>query len=105
MSSACEGFSNPDGRLRLHDSLMLGSVASIPVKYKVVLEYDPETRHHSVTVPGLPGLFVDAKSEREALKLAKEGIAFYLEELASSRSRGRTRAPKPSLAKIVTVEV
>ncbi len=75
------------------------------MKYRVVLEYDPETRHHSATVPGLPGLFVDAKSEREALKLAKEGIAFYLTELSSGQARRGSKAPGPSPAKIVTVDV
>ena len=75
------------------------------MKYKVVVEYDPETRHYSVIVPGLPGLFVDAKTEREALKLAREGIAFYLEELASNQTRRGSKSPKPTPAKIVTVDV
>jgi len=65
---------------------MRPTTASIGVKYKVVLEHDPDSRHYSATVPGLPGLFVDAKSEREALKLVTEGIAFYLEELAARPS-------------------
>ncbi len=75
------------------------------MKYRVVLEYDPETRHYTATVPGLPGLFVDAKSEKEAVKLAKEGIAMFLEELAAP-GRGRSEAyGRPLTAKIVTVDV
>jgi predicted RNase H-like HicB family nuclease len=65
------------------------------VKYKVVLEYDPETRHYSAIVPGLPGLFVDAKSEREALEFAKEGIVFYLKELATARPRAGSKSASP----------
>ncbi|MHB8604920.1 MAG: type II toxin-antitoxin system HicB family antitoxin [Thermoplasmatota archaeon] len=70
------------------------------MKYKVVLEYDRETKHYTATVAGLPGLVIDAKSEKTAIKWAREGIEFYLEELAKER-------PKPALivSKIVTVEV
>ena len=76
-----------------------------PVKYAVVLEYDPETRHHTATVPGMPGLIVDAKSEREALKLAKEGIAYYLEEQSEKRRRGSAAPIRPLTAKVVTVDL
>src|SRR3990170_3994439 len=61
------------------------------VKYRVVLERDPESGHTVATVPGLPGLFVDAETEEEALKLAKEGIVFYLEELGKAAPKGRAR--------------
>ncbi len=74
------------------------------VKYRVVIEHDPETRHFTATVPGLSGLFLDAKSEREVIKLAKEGVRFYLEELAVQEARGGRRA-KPLSAKVVTVDV
>lgn len=74
------------------------------MKYRVVIEYDPETRYYSATVPGLPGLFVDAKSEKAVLKLAREGIAFYIEELAKSPAQARKPAA-PVPAKVVTVDV
>gem|GEM_PF-2589198 len=74
------------------------------MRYRVVLEYDPETRHYAATVPGLPGLFVDAKSEAEALKLVREGIAWFVEELAAARKPGAKRVAPPS-AKILTVDV
>ncbi len=72
------------------------------MKYRVVLEHDPDTRHYTATVPGLPGLFVDGPSEAETLKMAKEGIAFYLEELAS---KSGTRRVKPLPSKVVTVDL
>jgi predicted RNase H-like HicB family nuclease len=75
------------------------------VKYRIVLEYDPATGHHTATVPGLPGLFVDAKTERGALKLAKEGIAFYVEEMSAGRRSGSRKRHQPLPAKIVTVDV
>ncbi len=75
------------------------------MKYRIVLEYDSETRHYSATVPGLSGLFVDAKSEKEAVKLTKEGIAFYLKELSAGREGGRERGGKPLSARILTVDV
>jgi predicted RNase H-like HicB family nuclease len=75
------------------------------MRYRVVLEYDPDTGHYTATVPGLPGLFADAKSETEALKLAKEGIAFYLKELSSVSRLGSEEPAKPLPVKVVTVDV
>ena len=72
------------------------------MRYRVVLEHDPKTGHYTATVPGFPGLFVDAKSEAKAIKLAKEGIAFYLEELESTAG-GRPSKPLPS--KVLTVDL
>jgi predicted RNase H-like HicB family nuclease len=57
------------------------------MKYKVVVEHDPETGHYAATVPGLP-IFVDAESEREVRKLVKEAISFY-------REVARSRRPAP----------
>ena len=74
------------------------------MRYRVVLEFDPETGHYGATVPGVPGLFVDAKSEREALRLVREGIRFHLAGGAKSRRAGEPTA-KRIPAKIVTVEV
>jgi predicted RNase H-like HicB family nuclease len=74
------------------------------MRYRVVVEYDTETGHYAATVPGVPGLFVDAKTEREALKLVREGIRFHLGESAHT-GREKRSAPKRLPAKIVTVEV
>jgi predicted RNase H-like HicB family nuclease len=67
------------------------------VQYQVVLEYDAETKHYTASVPGLP-IVVDAKSKREALKLAREAIAFFLES---------SGVPPPAAihAEVVTVKV
>jgi len=51
------------------------------VNHQVILEYDPETRSYTATVPGLP-IVVDADSEEEALRLAKEGISVYLKDMS-----------------------
>lgn len=75
------------------------------MRYRVVLEYDSETGHYTATVPGLPGLMVDAKSEKEALRLAKEGIVFYLEEHSVSSRAGMKRPARTVQAKVVTVDV
>lgn len=75
------------------------------MRYRVVLEYDADTGHYTATVPGLPGVICDAKSKREVLRLAREGIAFYLEELSTPRKAGRESPPKPLRAKVVSVDV
>jgi len=51
------------------------------VPFRILVEFDPETGGYSATVEGRP-IFVDAKTKQEALKLAREDIAFYLDELA-----------------------
>jgi len=75
------------------------------MKYRVVLEYDSETRHYTATVPGLPGLVVDAKTERVVLRLAREGIRFYLDELKSEKRGNLRKMPRPLSAKIRTVDI
>ena len=68
------------------------------VKWTVVVEYDPDTRHYVATVPGLD-IVADAKSQKTAVRLAREAIPLHLEAL---RERGR----KPvSRAKVLQVEV
>ena len=74
------------------------------MKYRIVIEYDPDTRHYTATVLGLPGLVVNAKSEREVMRLAKEGIHFYLEELTAEEPRF-PRKSKLLPAKVVTVDL
>ena len=74
------------------------------MRYQVVLEYDPETGHYAVTVPGLP-IFVDAESEREARKLVKEAISFYLDEMSSKMPANASKPVSPSPVKIITVDV
>ena len=51
------------------------------VNRQVIIEYDPETKSYTTTVLGLP-IVVDADSEEEALRLAKEGISVYLKEMS-----------------------
>jgi predicted RNase H-like HicB family nuclease len=74
------------------------------MKYKVVVEHDPETGHYAATVPGLP-IFVDAESEREVRKLVKEAISFYLEEASSGKSAKSPGPVAPFPVKIITVDV
>lgn len=73
---------------------------STHVEYQVVLEFDPETKHYTGTVPGLP-IVVDAKNKRSALKLAREAIAFYLEDADSAG----IPAARPLQAEVVKVKV
>ena len=74
------------------------------MRYQVVVEYDPSTRHYTGTVAGIPSIVVDAKSHRGAVRLAKEAIAFSVEELGTRR-RGRRSGSKPVRARLVTVKV
>ncbi len=66
------------------------------VEYDIVVEYDPVTRRYAASVAGLP-IFVDGRTEKEAIRLAREGIDFYLDE------GGETEPP--ARVKVVTVDV
>ena len=71
------------------------------MRYRIVLEYDTESRSYAATVPRLP-IVVDANSEEEAVRLAREAIAWYREEAGASKS---APAETPAEVKIVTVDV
>jgi len=49
------------------------------MKWRVVLEADPETRDWSVWCPELPGCVSAGETEEEALDNIREAIALYLE--------------------------
>lgn len=66
------------------------------MKYDVVVEFDPVTRRFAASVAGLP-VFVDGRTEEEAVRLAREGIDFYFAEGGKAESQAS--------AKVVTVDV
>jgi predicted RNase H-like HicB family nuclease len=49
------------------------------MKFRIIIEYDPETRSYSAYCPELPGCCSAGDTEQEALDNAKEAIALYLE--------------------------
>lgn len=49
------------------------------MKFRIVLEYDPETKSYAAYCPELPGCCSAGDTEEEALKNAKEAIVCYLE--------------------------
>jgi len=61
------------------DRFMGGPMSCRRMEYDIVVEFDPVTRRFAANVAGLP-VFVDGRTEEEAIRLAREGIDFYLEE-------------------------
>ncbi len=49
------------------------------MKFRVVIEYDPETRSYAAYCPELPGCCSAGDTEEEALGNVKEAISLYLE--------------------------
>jgi predicted RNase H-like HicB family nuclease len=49
------------------------------MKFRIVLEYDPEVKSYAAYCPELPGCCSAGDTEEEALKNAKEAIALYLD--------------------------
>lgn len=72
------------------------------VRYQILVEYDAEGKVFLASVLGL-SVHVQAQTEREALKLAKEGLHLYLEE--TTRRRRLAPPGRPVKGKLVTVDV
>jgi predicted RNase H-like HicB family nuclease len=49
------------------------------MKFRIVIEYDPETKSYAAYCPELPGCCSAGDTEEEALSNAKEAISLYLE--------------------------
>ena len=72
------------------------------MQYKVRIEFDPEGKVYIATVPGL-SVYAQGRTEREAIKLVKEGLQLHLKE--TQRRRRLPQAARPVKGKLVTVEV
>lgn len=60
------------------------------MKFRIVIEYDAETRSYAAYCPELPGCCSAGDTEEEALHNAKEAIALYLEPSSlSNASKGK----------------
>ncbi len=49
------------------------------MKFRIVLEYDSETKSYAAYCPELPGCCSAGDTEEEALENVKEAISLYLE--------------------------
>ena len=48
------------------------------MKFRVVLEFDPETNSYSAVCPELPGCATDGDTEEEARRNIEDAIKLYL---------------------------
>ena len=49
------------------------------MKFRIVLEYDSETKSYAAYCPELPGCCSAGDTEEEALENAREALSLYLE--------------------------
>ncbi|MFH1638829.1 MAG: type II toxin-antitoxin system HicB family antitoxin [Chloroflexota bacterium] len=49
------------------------------MKFRIIVEYDPETRSYAAYCPELPGCCSAGDTEKEALENVREAIILYLE--------------------------
>ncbi|MBM3157206.1 MAG: type II toxin-antitoxin system HicB family antitoxin [Chloroflexi bacterium] len=70
------------------------------LRYMVVLKQEPEGGY-SVEVPALPGCYTQGDTRKEAIAMAKEAIALYLE---SCKAHGEP-IPEESGIESLVVEV
>jgi predicted RNase H-like HicB family nuclease len=57
--------------------------------FRIVTEYDPETKSYAAYCPELPGCCSAGDTEEEALENAKEAIFLYLEPAPIQKKRGK----------------
>lgn len=50
------------------------------MKFRIVVEHDPDAGSYSAYCPELPGCCSCGKTEEEALRNAEEAVALYLEQ-------------------------
>jgi len=53
----------------------------MPLKYRIILEKDPEEGVYIASVPSLPGCNTFGKNAKEAALMAEEAIVVYIETL------------------------
>lgn len=71
-------------------------------KYTIILEYDPEAKSYSVTVPALPGCTSQGDTEEEAIAKAKEAIAGHI---AALKALGETVPEEIERPQAITIDV
>jgi predicted RNase H-like HicB family nuclease len=59
------------------------------MKFRIVTEYDPETKSYAAYCPELPGCCSAGDTEEEALENAKEAIFLYLEPVQIPLKHGK----------------
>jgi len=52
-------------------------------RYTIILHPEPEEGGYSVTVPALPGCVTQGETIEEAIAMAKDAIALYIESLVA----------------------
>lgn len=70
--------------------------------WQAIIEDDPDTGHFTATIAGVPQVIADARTEAEALRLVREALAFYLEDV---RQSGEPLPAFTGTAKVVPVDV
>jgi predicted RNase H-like HicB family nuclease len=59
------------------------------MKFRIVTEYDPETKSYAAYCPELPGCCSAGDTEKQALENAKEAIFLYLEPTPIQKKHGK----------------
>ena len=78
-------------------------MANQQYEYTILLDPDEEEGGYTVTVPALPGIVTQGATIEEALEMARDAIALYLEDLVADGEPIPTEQVPPQLAKVTVV--
>ena len=65
----------------LNEAILISKKELMPLKYRVIVEKDPEDDVYIASVPTLPGCNTFGKTAKEAVEMAKEAAEVYIETL------------------------
>jgi len=69
-------------------------------EYTILLDPDEEAGGYTVTVPALPGIATQGDTFEEAIEMARDAIALYLEDLIADGEPIPTERLSPQLARV-----
>jgi predicted RNase H-like HicB family nuclease len=69
-------------------------------EYTVLLDPDEEEGGYTVTVPALPGVVTQGETVEEALEMAKDAIALYIQDLIADGEPIPVEHVPPQLARV-----
>ena len=69
-------------------------------EFTVLLDPDEDKGGYTITVPALPGIVTQGETVEEALEMARDAIALYLEDLVADGEPIPTEHVSPQLLRV-----
>jgi len=78
----------------------MDTASQLTYEYTVLLDPDEDEGGYTVTVPALPGVVTQGSTFAQALEMAKDAIALYIEDLLADGEAIPAEHVPPQLARV-----